>query len=48
MTEDEKVEDYVSKHGFEGDCNNITSYEANEAIKQAYLAGYRDAPYPMA
>ena len=48
MTEEELVDEYVSKNGFESDCNNITSQEANEAIRQAYLAGYNNAPVPMA
>ena len=48
MTEDEMADEYVEKYGFKSDCNNITSQEANEAIRQAYLAGLEDSPRPMA
>jgi hypothetical protein len=40
MTDEEKLaEEYVNSNGFGSDYNNIDSYEANEAISQAYLDG---------
>jgi addiction module HigA family antidote len=39
MTDEEKAEEYVNSEGFGSDYNNIDSNEANEVIRQAYLAG---------
>ena len=39
MTDEEMAEEYVDDYGFGSDCNNLTSYDANQAIKQAFLAG---------
>jgi len=39
MTDEEMAEEYADKYGFGYDCNNLTSYEANQSIEQAYLAG---------
>lgn len=39
MTDEEMAEGYVNEYGFGSDCNNLTSYDANQSIEQAYLAG---------
>ena len=39
MTDEEKAEEYVNREGFGSDFNDIESYDANEAIRQAYLDG---------
>lgn len=41
MTDEEMAEDYADKYGFGSDCNNLTSYDANQSIEQAYLAGLK-------
>ena len=41
MTEEEMAEEYTAKNGFGSDCNNLTSYDANKEIEQAFLAGLK-------
>lgn len=41
MTDEEMAEEYTDSYGFGSDCNNLTSYEANREVKQAYLAGLK-------
>lgn len=41
MTDEEKAHKYTDEHGFGSDCNNLTSYDANREIEQAYLAGLK-------
>lgn len=48
MTDNEMADEYVEKYGFKSDHKNLTLQEANEAIRQAYLAGLRDSPLPVA
>lgn len=40
MTKEKLAEQYIAEKGFGSDFNNITSYEANKEIEQAFLAGY--------
>ena len=39
MTDEEKAEEYVKSEGYGSNYNDIESYDANEAIRQAYLDG---------
>lgn len=41
MTDEELAEKYVDEYGFGSDCNNLTSYDANQSIEQAYLEGLK-------
>ena len=41
MTDEEMAEEYTAKNGFGSDCNNLTSYDANKEIEQAFLAGLK-------
>lgn len=41
MKDEEIAEEYTTKNGFGSDCNNLTSYEANKEIEQAFLAGLK-------
>ena len=41
MTDEEMAEGYANEYGFGSDCNNLTSYDANQSIEQAYLAGLK-------
>ena len=47
MTDEEKAEEYVNSNGYGSDHNNIDSYEANEAISQAYLDGLAEGRKEM-
>ena len=41
MKDEEMAEEYTAKNGFGSDCNNLTSYDANKEIEQAFLAGLK-------
>lgn len=41
MKDEEMAEEYTTKNGFGSDCNNLTSYDANKEIEQAFLAGLK-------
>ena len=42
MKDEEMAEEYTAKNGFGSDCNNLTSYDANKEIEQAFLAGLKE------
>lgn len=41
MKDEEMAEEYTEEKGFGSDCNNLTSYDANREIEQAFLAGLK-------
>lgn len=41
MTDEEMAKEYIAEYGFGSDCNNLTSYDANQSIEQAFLAGLK-------
>lgn len=41
MTDEEMTKEYIAEYGFGSDCNNLTSYDANQSIEQAFLAGLK-------
>lgn len=41
MTDKEMTKEYIAEYGFGSDCNNLTSYDANQSIEQAFLAGLK-------
>ena len=41
MKDEEMAEEYTEEKGFGSDCNNLTSYDANHEIEQAFLAGLK-------
>ena len=41
MKDEEMAEEYTEEEGFGSDCNNLTSYDANREIEQAFLAGLK-------